>query len=89
LSLEDRFFDRGPRRIRGFLFVYLACLAGTFPVQEPEIFEDMNTSPNQPLDSTGSGVCVLPSDFSVLISASPVSQLVRSAASRAPREFTP
>src|SRR5436309_2126049 len=31
LSLEDRFTDRGPRGIRGFLFVYLAWFAVTFP----------------------------------------------------------
>src|SRR5439155_755330 len=35
LSLEDRFFDRGPHRIRGFVFVYLACFAVTFPSAVP------------------------------------------------------
>ena len=29
LSLEDRFFDRGPRGIRGFLFVCFAWFAVT------------------------------------------------------------
>ena len=38
---------------RGFVFVYLACFAGYISSAEPEMFEDMNTSQNKPLEPTG------------------------------------
>ena len=53
LSLEDGFFDRGPRGIRGFFSCSSRGSRLQFGESWPEIFEDMDTSPNQSVASNG------------------------------------